>query len=77
MGPLAHVAEAAGRLERELGKAIVGQQRVIREILIAFLAGGHCLLRGYERVTRIEGISPDLSRFSTGSVQTMVYDAAG
>jgi MoxR-like ATPase len=40
------VAEAAGRLERELSKAIVGQQRVIREILIAFLAGGHVLLRG-------------------------------
>ena len=36
----------AGRLERQLAKAIVGQQRVIREILIAFLAGGHCLLRG-------------------------------
>ena len=34
------------RLERELAKAIVGQQRVVREILIAFLAGGHCLLRG-------------------------------
>src|SRR5215212_2036641 len=41
-----HVAEVAARLERELAKAIVGQQRVIREILIAFLAGGHCLLRG-------------------------------
>jgi MoxR-like ATPase len=40
------VAEVAARLERELAKAIVGQQRVIREILIAFLAGGHCLLRG-------------------------------
>ena len=40
------VAEVAGRLERELAKTIVGQQRVIREILIAFLAGGHCLLRG-------------------------------
>ena len=43
---LERVADAAGRLERELAKAIVGQQRVIREILIAFLAGGHCLLRG-------------------------------
>jgi MoxR-like ATPase len=41
-----YVAEAAARLERELAKAIVGQRRVIREILIAFLAGGHCLLRG-------------------------------
>jgi MoxR-like ATPase len=44
--PLERVAELAARLERELGKAIVGQQRVVREILIAFLAGGHCLLRG-------------------------------
>ena len=43
---LEHVAEVASRLERELAKAIVGQQRVVREILIAFLAGGHCLLRG-------------------------------
>src|SRR5262245_55655298 len=42
----AGVAEVAARLERELAKAIVGQQRVVREILIAFLAGGHCLLRG-------------------------------
>ena len=40
------MAELSGRLERELAKVIVGQQRVIREILIAFLAGGHCLLRG-------------------------------
>ena len=40
------VAEVAARLERELAKAIVGQQRVVREILIAFLAGGHCPLRG-------------------------------
>jgi MoxR-like ATPase len=44
--PFDRVAEVAGRLERELAKAIVGQQRVVREILIAFLAGGHCLLRG-------------------------------
>ena len=43
---LEHVADVARRLESELGKAIVGQQRVIREILVAFLAGGHCLLRG-------------------------------
>ena len=44
--PLERVAETAARLERELARAIVGQQRVVREILIAFLAGGHCLLRG-------------------------------
>ena len=47
-GPVSidRVAEVAARLEAELGKAIVGQQRVVREILIAFLAGGHVLLRG-------------------------------
>src|SRR5688572_1350118 len=43
---LERVADVATRLERELAKAIIGQQRVVREILIAFLAGGHCLLRG-------------------------------
>ena len=43
---LERVAQVAGRLERELAKAIIGQQRVVREILIAFVAGGHCLLRG-------------------------------
>jgi MoxR-like ATPase len=44
--PFEQVAEVAAQLEREVAKAIVGQQRVVREILIAFLAGGHCLLRG-------------------------------
>jgi len=43
---LEEIADLGGRIERELARAIVGQQRVIREILIAFLAGGHCLLRG-------------------------------
>ena len=43
---LERAVDAAVRIERELGKAIVGQQRVIREILVAFVAGGHCLLRG-------------------------------
>ena len=45
--PLERVAEVAGAARgASSGKAIVGQQRVVREILIAFLAGGHCLLRG-------------------------------
>ena len=33
-------------LQHELGRVIVGQQQVINEILTAFLAGGHVLLRG-------------------------------
>ncbi|MGV3558135.1 AAA family ATPase [Larkinella arboricola] len=33
-------------LKKEIGKVIVGQQEAIEEILIALLAGGHCLLEG-------------------------------
>ena len=41
--------EAAGlarRLDAEIGRVIIGQQRVRREVLVCLLAGGHCLLRG-------------------------------
>ncbi|HRE79905.1 MAG TPA: MoxR family ATPase, partial [Opitutaceae bacterium] len=34
------------RIEEELGKAIVGQRAIIEQILIALLAGGHCLITG-------------------------------
>ena len=34
------------RIETELGKAIVGQREVIEQILIALVAGGHCLITG-------------------------------
>jgi MoxR-like ATPase len=36
----------AARLRDEMGRAIIGQQLVVQEILTAFFAGGHCLLRG-------------------------------
>jgi MoxR-like ATPase len=36
----------AARLRDEMGRAIIGQHAVIQEILTAFFAGGHCLLRG-------------------------------
>jgi MoxR-like ATPase len=36
----------AAALQHELARVIVGQQQVISEILTAFLAGGHVLLRG-------------------------------
>jgi len=38
--------QLATRLDREIGKVIIGQQQVRREVLICLLAGGHCLLRG-------------------------------
>ncbi len=34
------------RIQKELGKAIVGQKEVIEQILIALFAGGHCLITG-------------------------------
>ena len=34
------------RLRGEVGRVIVGQSRVLDEVLICVLAGGHCLLRG-------------------------------
>jgi MoxR-like ATPase len=36
----------AARLRNEMGRAIIGQHEVVHQILIAFFAGGHCLLRG-------------------------------
>jgi MoxR-like ATPase len=39
-------ASLVSSLQQELRRTIVGQDRVIEEILTAFLAGGHCLLRG-------------------------------
>src|SRR5881628_3340097 len=34
------------RIETELAKVIVGQREVIEQILLALLAGGHCLITG-------------------------------
>ncbi len=34
------------RLQAEIAKVIVGQRDTIEEMLVAFLAGGHCLLEG-------------------------------
>jgi MoxR-like ATPase len=38
--------DVAQQLERELCSIVVGQERVIRELLLALLAGGHILLEG-------------------------------
>lgn len=39
-------ATLASNLDREIGRVIIGQTRVRREILTSLFAGGHCLLRG-------------------------------
>lgn len=38
--------ETAATIEAEVGKVIVGQENVVRHVLIAILAGGHALLEG-------------------------------
>jgi MoxR-like ATPase len=40
------LGEACAQLQTELGRLIVGQKRVIEEILIAIFSRGHCLMQG-------------------------------
>ena len=42
----AFVREVYGRLTKELGRVIVGQERIIELLLISLFARGHCLLVG-------------------------------
>ena len=43
---IASFIDVAGRLEQELRSIVIGQEQVIRELLLALLAGGHVLLEG-------------------------------
>jgi MoxR-like ATPase len=43
---LSEASSLVSSLQKELRRVIVGQDQVVTEILTAFLAGGHCLLRG-------------------------------
>jgi MoxR-like ATPase len=40
------LAEVYGKLTEELGRAIVGQTEVLKQVLIALFCQGHCLLEG-------------------------------
>ncbi len=42
----AEAIERAQALEREIGRALVGQRAVIRELVVALLAAGHVLIEG-------------------------------
>lgn len=43
---LAEASEAAARLERALNSVLIGQGKVVREVLTALFAGGHVLVEG-------------------------------
>ena len=38
--------EGRKRVETELGKAIIGQEEVVEQMLLALISGGHCLITG-------------------------------
>jgi MoxR-like ATPase len=44
--PFEQSVALVGRLQHEVSRVIIGQQQVLREVLICLLAGGHVLLRG-------------------------------
>ena len=43
---LEFIVTALGKLRTEVGRAVVGQQEVIDQTLIAFVASGHILYEG-------------------------------
>jgi MoxR-like ATPase len=43
---ISHFLEISQNLEKELSNIVVGQERVVRELLLALFAGGHVLLEG-------------------------------
>jgi MoxR-like ATPase len=54
-------------LEREIGKAVVGHREALRQILIAFFAGGHVLIEG------VPGIGKTLLVRSLGSALDLSF----
>ena len=46
MTDLDHLRDIHSRIKTELHRVIVGQDEVIDQLLVALLAGGHCLLEG-------------------------------
>jgi MoxR-like ATPase len=43
---LDRVPSIIARLEREIGRVIIGQSEVIKQLLVVFLAGGHAIIEG-------------------------------
>ncbi len=43
---VADLASARRQLEEEIGKVVIGQHGIVEGLLVALLAGGHCLLVG-------------------------------
>jgi MoxR-like ATPase len=46
LAKIGHLKEAYDRLQPQIRKAVVGQNKVVRQVLIGLFAQGHCLLVG-------------------------------
>src|SRR3979411_1275756 len=65
----AKVTELAKTLETELGRLIVGQQALVRDTVIALIAGGHVLLDG------VPGLGKTVLVRSLGQTLTMSFSS--
>ncbi|MFN8600159.1 MAG: MoxR family ATPase [Candidatus Binatia bacterium] len=63
----AEFGETFARLEREIGKVVVGHRDALRQILIAFFAGGHVLIEG------VPGIGKTLIVRSLGEALDLAF----
>jgi MoxR-like ATPase len=61
------LADSYQRLQAEIGKVIVGQSRVIEELLIGIFARGHCLMQG------VPGLAKTLLISTLGKALDLTY----
>src|SRR3954452_25336828 len=62
-----YLAEVYHQLQHELQKVIVGQERVLEEMLIAVFARGHCLMQG------VPGLAKTLLVSTLGQVMDLSF----
>src|SRR4051812_36625997 len=62
-----YLAEVYHQLQHELQKVIVGQERVLEEMLIAVFARGHCLMQG------VPGLAKTLLLSTLGQVMDLSF----
>ncbi len=65
---LQEAAALAGEIEQRLNQVLIGQQQVVREVLIALIAGGHVLIEG------VPGLGKTLLVRSLGKVLELDFN---
>ena len=63
-----HLKDAHGRIRQELSRVIVGQDKVIDELLISMFARGHCLLVG------VPGLAKTLMIHSLANALSLTFN---